>query len=112
MPPIALLDANVIWAAALRDTLLRAAGEDLFRPVWSAEILDELARTLKERRPHLDPAAIDRTVQRMCQAFPDAMVAGYRHRVSNPPFTPIQVLQTLGRSVPRFAELARASFLA
>ena len=62
---IALLDANVLWSAALRDTLLLAAEEDVFRPVWSRQILDEMSRSLKARRPDLDPARIDRTVDQI-----------------------------------------------
>jgi hypothetical protein len=47
----ALLDANVLWSAALRDTLLLAAESDLFRPAWTREILQEVSRSLKARRP-------------------------------------------------------------
>jgi predicted nucleic acid-binding protein len=84
----AVLDANVIWGAPLRDTLLWAAWYGLFRPVWSEEILAEMVRTLKQLRAGLDPAAIDRTAARMQQAFPTAMVAGYQHlipRLTNDP---------------------------
>jgi len=77
VPPIALLDANVLWSTAVRDTLLRAAEYMLFRPVWSAEILDEVARNLKRRRPDLDPARIDRTLSRMRAHFPEALVADF-----------------------------------
>ena len=77
MANVALLDANVIWSAAVRDTLLRATAHGLYRPVWSHEILGEMARSLKERRPDLDPARIDRTVERMLEAFPQALVDGY-----------------------------------
>jgi predicted nucleic acid-binding protein len=77
MPLVALLDANVLWSAAVRDTLLRAAESALFRPVWSAEILGEVARNLKRRRPNLDPARIDRTLGRMRAHFPEALIEGY-----------------------------------
>lgn len=43
---IAVLDANTLIPAALRDTLLRAASHQLFRPVWSSNILDEVERAL------------------------------------------------------------------
>ena len=74
---IALLDANVLWSAAVRDTILRAADRALFRPLWSEAILDEVARNLKRRRKDLDPARIDRTIAIMRSHFPDALVAGY-----------------------------------
>jgi hypothetical protein len=75
---VALLDANAIWSGAVRDTLLLAAERDLYRPLWTAEILDEMGRSLKRRRPDLDPGRIDRTVRRIAEAFPEAMVQGYR----------------------------------
>ncbi len=58
MSLIALLDANVIWSAALRDTLLLAAEHGLFRPVWTRAILEETTRSLKRHRPDLDPARL------------------------------------------------------
>ncbi len=41
-----VLDANVLYPFALRDTLLRAAGAGFFQACWSAEILDEALRNL------------------------------------------------------------------
>jgi predicted nucleic acid-binding protein len=78
---VVLLDANVLWSAAVRDTLLLAAEHDLFRPAWSLQILEEMARSLKARRPDLDPARIDRTVEQMRRHFPEAVVAGYEDLV-------------------------------
>jgi predicted nucleic acid-binding protein len=79
---IALLDANAIWSAAVRDTLLLAAERDLFRPAWSRQILEEMSRALKARRPDLDPARIDRTVDRMLAHFPEALVEGYEDLIA------------------------------
>jgi hypothetical protein len=42
----AVLDADVLYPLPLRDTLLSAAHEGCFQPVWSAEILDETIRNL------------------------------------------------------------------
>src|SRR3954449_9591591 len=77
MAYVALLDANALWSAAVRDTLLLAAEHDLYRPSWSRKILDEMARSLKARRPDLDPARIDRTVNLLLAQFPEALVEGY-----------------------------------
>jgi predicted nucleic acid-binding protein len=77
----ALLDANAIWSGAVRDTLLRAAERDLYRPLWTTQILREMAHALKSRRSHLDPSRIDRTVQRMLEAFPDAVIEGYEQLI-------------------------------
>ena len=51
-PPIpeerttALIDANVLFPALLRDTLLRAAEAGLYMPRWTTTILDEVSRNL------------------------------------------------------------------
>jgi hypothetical protein len=81
MPLAAVLDANAIWSAALRDTLLRAAEAGLYSPLWTARILEEMARSLKEKRPDLSERAIDRTVARMLSEFNGALIEGYEHLI-------------------------------
>lgn len=81
MAVIALLDANVLWSAAVRDTLLLAAEQDLFRPVWTRQILEEMSRSLKARRPDLDPLRIDRTVDQILTHFPESLVERYEHLI-------------------------------
>lgn len=78
MPFAAFLDANALWSAAVRDTILRAAEQDLFRPVWTEQILEELARSLKRERPDIDPARFDRLLDQMLRAFPQALVENYQ----------------------------------
>ncbi len=41
-----VLDTSVLYPLPLRDTLLRLAEQDLYRPRWSAQILEELRRNL------------------------------------------------------------------
>lgn len=73
---IALLDANVLWPAALRCLLVRAAIAQLYRPVWTQQILDEMADSLiREGRATQD--RIDRTVRLMLDHVPHALVDGY-----------------------------------
>ena len=45
----AFLDTCTIYVAYLCDTLLRLAEVGTYRPLWSAEVLDELERNLLER---------------------------------------------------------------
>jgi predicted nucleic acid-binding protein len=74
---VALLDANVLWPAALRCTLIRAAIHGLYRPAWTRQILDELTSSLKRDKPRLDPARVDRTIALMLERVPHALVEGY-----------------------------------
>jgi hypothetical protein len=58
------------------DTLLRLAKEPAFySPKWSEEILNEVRRTLA--RFGRTPAQIDRRIDTMKRAFPEAMVQGF-----------------------------------
>ena len=72
----ALLDANVLVGALARNMLLSLAEAGLFRPRWSAEILDECERALARRIGNPSMAKTQRG--RMQVAFPEAMVTGYR----------------------------------
>ena len=75
-PKIALLDANVLYPAPLRDLLLQLASAGLYQVRWSADIDDEWKRNLLAARPELS-AQIDRTQAVMHQAIPDALVTDY-----------------------------------
>jgi predicted nucleic acid-binding protein len=74
---VALLDANVLFSAAARDALLRAAEKGLYRPAFTDAILDEVTRALIRQRPNLDPARLQRLAGIIRQAFPEALVTGY-----------------------------------
>lgn len=45
----AVLDANVLLPAPLRDTLLRAAEAGLFGPQWTSAIVEEVERNLARK---------------------------------------------------------------
>ncbi len=75
--PTALLDANVLYPAGLRDLLLRLADRYLYAPLWSADIHAEWMRSLLVDRPDIDPAVLERTRAVMDGHFPDAVVTGY-----------------------------------
>lgn len=76
-PARAVLDANVLYSAFLRDVLLRLAAADLFRPYWSERIHDEWTRNLLALRQDLSPARIARTRANMDAHFPSALVTGH-----------------------------------
>jgi len=81
-PVIALLDANVLYPASLRDLLLQLAFAGFYRARWSAEIDEEWKRNLLAARPGL-AEKIERTQIVMRQAIPDALVTGYESHIPN-----------------------------
>lgn len=81
----ALLDANVLHPQILCDLLLRLAEHDVFRPLWSAEILEETVDSILRRRPDLDPRLLRKRMDAMNEAFPDACVSGFEHLIPTMP---------------------------
>jgi len=73
----ALLDANVLHPAFLRGAMLWFADELLFRPHWTAHILEERRRSLKRRHPDFEDAKLAAHDEQMNAAFPDALIENY-----------------------------------
>lgn len=71
-----VLDACVLVPYPLFDLLLRTAEEGLYRPLWSAEILEEVHRT-NVNKLGLTEAAATKRIAAMQRAFPDAEVSGH-----------------------------------
>jgi predicted nucleic acid-binding protein len=69
---VALLDASVLHPWVVCDLLLRMAERGLYRPAWSAEILDEVVDSLTERRPE-HAERFRRRREQMEAAFAEAM---------------------------------------
>lgn len=67
-----VLDANVLFNAPVRDTLLRAAESGLYRVHWSQQILDELTKNLLDRKK-MDNHQVEKLVAAMTKSFPEAM---------------------------------------
>jgi predicted nucleic acid-binding protein len=73
-------DTCALFSASLADYLLNLAERGMFRPQWSAGVLDELRHALARRGIPED--AIERRIESMNSAFPDAEVTGYKALVS------------------------------
>jgi predicted nucleic acid-binding protein len=79
-----VLDANVLFPFAVRDTLLRAAALGMYQVHWSEEILAEATRNLiatgrmnDEQAAHLMAA--------IRNAFPEALVHGHEALIESMP---------------------------
>ena len=77
-PPVAVLDANVLYPQFLRDVLLRLAAAEIFVPRWTDRIQREWMRNLARDRPDIPAERIARVRKLMEEAFPEAQVKGYR----------------------------------
>ncbi len=73
----AVLDACVLGPISLADTLLRAAEKQLFRPVWSARILDETRLAIGAVHNELSTDLIDRRIWHMNETFDGALVENF-----------------------------------
>lgn len=80
-PFTAVFDACVLYPAPLRDFLMWLSLSGRFRARWTAQIHDEWVRNLLKNRPELDAANLQRTVDLMNQAVPDAMVTGHEELI-------------------------------
>lgn len=74
---LAVLDANVLYPAPLRDFLLSLADLGLYKPKWTNEIQDEWIRKVLLNRPDLKKPQLEKTRIAMDSAFPDATITNY-----------------------------------
>jgi hypothetical protein len=73
----ALLDANVLYPAPLRDIFLQLTVTDLFQAKWTADIHREWIEALMRKEPTPDRAALERTRDLMDKATRDCLITGY-----------------------------------
>lgn len=76
-PCTALLDANVLYPAPMRDVLLQLAVTDLFKAKWTEDIHREWIEALLRNEPHRTRTALERTRDLMNQATRDCLVTDY-----------------------------------
>lgn len=76
----AVIDACVLFQAAVRDTLLRAAEARLYQVYWSDIILEEISRNLIETG-RMNRQDVQRLLAVMRQFFPKATVRGFEYLI-------------------------------
>ena len=74
---VALLDANVLYAAPVRDIFLQLTVNGLFQARWTEDIHREWISALLRERPGFDRARLERTRMLMNRATPDCLIVGY-----------------------------------
>ena len=80
---LAVLDANVLYPALLRDFLLNLAILKIYTPLWSAKISEEWTRNLILKRPDLDEKKVLGVVAQMNTVFPLSQVKDYEGLIPN-----------------------------
>ncbi len=73
----ALLDANVLYPALMRDVFMQLALTDIFKAKWSKDIHREWIAALTRNEPHRDIAVLERTRDLMNKATRDCLVTDY-----------------------------------
>lgn len=72
-----VLDTCALFPQYLRDTLLVLADRGLYTPLWTADILGELRRSLITHAPVV-PDAVDQMLGHLRSAFSEHEVTGYQ----------------------------------
>ena len=80
---VAFLDACVLYPAPIRDLLLHVADRNLFAPKWSDSVHEEWTRNLLLNRPDLNVSQLQKTIEAMNSAFPDATVTRYEPLINS-----------------------------
>ena len=81
--PDAALDANVLFSASLRDTLLWPAFARIYQAHFTNWIHEEWIRAVLKQRPHLTRGPLELTRYLMNSKIPDALVENYEHLIDD-----------------------------
>ena len=73
----ALLDANVLYPAPIRDIFLQLAVDDVFRAKWTADIHREWIEALLRKEPFRDRTKLERIRDLMDLKTRDCLIVGY-----------------------------------
>lgn len=75
--PAVVLDACVLYPAALRDFLLQLVEAEVFQGHMTATILDECFRSIQRKRPELSQGKLQKTRGAIEDAFSDLLILDY-----------------------------------
>lgn len=80
---VAVLDANVLYPASVRDILLNLAAVKLYQPKWTNQIQEEWMRNLLINSPNIAHKSLKSAQTAMDKAFPDATVSSYESLIAD-----------------------------
>lgn len=80
---MAVLDANVLYPAPVRDYLLHLAEMDLYFPKWTEEIHNEWIRSLLLQRKDIGEKSLLSAKKAMNEAFPLANIINYKYKIKD-----------------------------
>ncbi len=78
----AILDANVLYPAPLRDYLLYLASLKVYFPLWTESIQEEWARNLMKARPDINRTSVEATQLSMNRYFERSNIKDYESIVA------------------------------
>ncbi|HSI61561.1 MAG TPA: PIN domain-containing protein [Candidatus Saccharimonadia bacterium] len=81
--PIVVLDACVLYPAALRDLFMRLAAHGLIQAKWSAKIHDEWMTAILRERADLTLERLQKTRELMDKHAGDCLVTGFERHMQN-----------------------------
>ena len=79
---IGVLDANVLFPASLRDTLLRAYKKGLYTMRCTEDILEEVQRNLVSKKQTTEQQA-DRLMDTIRKQFPETFISDYKDLIDS-----------------------------
>lgn len=77
----ALLDANILYPAPIRDLMMQLALDDVFHARWTADIHREWIEALLRKEPHRDRQKLEKIRDLMDSHTRDALITGYESLV-------------------------------
>lgn len=82
-PVTAIIDANVLYPAPLRDLIIRLAQIGLIRARWTELIHDEWVRNVLKNNLHVSGERLRRMRELMNEAVRDCLVIGYEDLIDS-----------------------------
>lgn len=80
---IALLDANVLYSALLRDILLQLSIDNMYHARWTETIQDEWINALLRHSPSIERTSLLRTRRLMNSSIRDVVIHGFEDLIDD-----------------------------